>query len=216
MVSKNIFEAVRWHSYTKLSHTAHYYILGGILCFAPTERAAELEGSKAFAKDFMQRHHIPTARGQVFTSFMAARNHLLQATYPVVIKASGLAARRAVILSSTIDEALQAVEDILLRLKFGTAGFSIVIEEYLEGPEISVLTLSDGSFNWSFPPGQDHNQASDEDPGPYTGRMGLYAPARIVTPIVMEEIKKSIIRPTFDGLRSEGSYRIHSLALLSD
>jgi phosphoribosylamine--glycine ligase / phosphoribosylformylglycinamidine cyclo-ligase len=122
----------------------------------------------------MRRHHIPTARGQVLTSFMAVRNHLLRATYPVVIKASGSAARRAVFLPSTVDEALRAVEDILFRLNFGTTGFSIVIEEYLEGLEINVLTLSDSIFDWSFPPGQDHNQVSDEAVGLYTDRMGLY------------------------------------------
>lgn len=179
-------------------------MVGGIACFAPTKEAAELEGSKAFAKDFMQRHFIPTARYQNFSDFEAAKKHLLEVQYRVVIKASGLAAGKGVILPLTTDQALQALADIMVHRKFGAAGTSVVIEEYLEGEEISVLTLSDGRHTWSFPPGQDHKRIHDGDRGPNTGGMGVYAPTPFVTPAVMEEIEKTILEPTFEGLRSEG------------
>lgn len=178
--------------------------LAGIPCFAPTKEAAKLEGSKAFAKDFMRRHNIPTAQYQNFENFEAAKKHVLQVRYPVVIKASGLAAGKGVILPSSKDEAFQALEDILVGHKFGTAGSAVVVEEYLDGQEISILTLSDGSYTWSFPPGQDHKRIYDGDRGLNTGGMGVYAPTPFVTPEIMKEIQNSIIRPTFEGLHSEG------------
>jgi phosphoribosylamine-glycine ligase len=180
------------------------YISGKIPCFAPTKEAAELEGSKTFAKDFMTRHTIPTARYQSFSDLKAAKDHIHQVDYRVVIKASGLAAGKGVIIPSSTDEALEGLEDILEKRKFGDAGSSVVVEEYLEGQEISVLTLSDGSHTWSFPPGQDHKRAYDGDKGLNTGGMGVYAPTPFVTPSVMQEIDRLILHPTFEGLRLEG------------
>jgi phosphoribosylamine--glycine ligase/phosphoribosylformylglycinamidine cyclo-ligase len=171
--------------------------LARIPCFAPTKEAAELEGSKAFAKDFMRKHDIPTAQYQNFEDFEAAKKHILQVQHPVVIKASGLAAGKGVILPSSKDEAFQAIEDILVRRKFGTAGSAVVVEEYLDGQEISILTLSDGSHTWSFPPGQDHKRIYDGDKGLNTGGMGVYTPTPFVTPEIMEEIQNSIIRLAF-------------------
>lgn len=176
----------------------------GIPCFAPTKEAAELEGSKTFAKDFMRRHKIPTARYQNFNDLEAASDYVRTINSPIVIKASGLPAGKGVILPSSTEEAVQALEDILVKRKFGDAGSSVVIEEYLDGQEISILTLSDSSTTWSFPPGQDHKRIYDGDRGLNTGGMGIYAPAPFVTPGIMEEIETTILKPTFEGLRAEG------------
>jgi phosphoribosylamine--glycine ligase len=187
-----------------LDVSAHKHGEGGIPCFAPTKEAAELEGSKSFAQDFMQRHKIPTAQYRHFSDYQAAKEYLCAVLYRVVIKASGLAAGKGVILPSTMAEATEALEDIMVRGKFGSAGSSIVVEEYLEGEEVSVLTLSDGSHTWSFPPGQDHKRIEDGNKGPNTGGMGVYAPTLFVTAAMMEEIERTILKPTFEGLKSEG------------
>jgi phosphoribosylamine--glycine ligase / phosphoribosylformylglycinamidine cyclo-ligase len=199
MVSKDIFGVVSQHSCT-LTDVAHSRILGGIRYFAPTKEAAELEGSKAFAKDFMNRHNIPTARYQNFNDLKAAKNHILEVQYPVLIKASSLATGKVVILPPSNDEALQALEDILVQRKFGAAGSSVVIEEYLKGQEINVLTLSDSNHTWSFPPGQNHKRAYDGDKGLNTGGMGVYAPTPFVTLSIMDEIKE--INPTANFRRT--------------
>ncbi|KAL9080405.1 MAG: hypothetical protein Q9157_000790 [Trypethelium eluteriae] len=177
---------------------------GGIPCFAPTKEAAELEGSKSFAKDFMRRHNIPTARYENFNDLEAAKRHVLQIGYRVVIKASGLAAGKGVILPSSTYEAVKALEDILGNRVFGAAGSSVVVEECLEGQEISIHTLSDGTHTWSFPPGQDHKRVHDGDRGLNTGGMGVYTPTPFVTPPMMQDIETLILEPTFEGLRLEG------------
>jgi phosphoribosylamine--glycine ligase/phosphoribosylformylglycinamidine cyclo-ligase len=187
-------------------------LLGAIPCFAPSKEAAELEGSKAYAKDFMQRHNIPTAKYQNFDDFDQAKRYVHSLPGPMVIKASGLAAGKGVVLPKSETEAIEALEDIMLRGKFGTAGASVVIEEYLEGNEISILTLSDGISTWSFPAGQDHKRIYDGDQGPNTGGMGVYAPTPFVSTDLMTDIEANILKPTFAGLEAEGNV----LMLLQD
>ncbi|KAI9674051.1 MAG: hypothetical protein M1829_003894 [Trizodia sp. TS-e1964] len=175
-----------------------------IPCFAPTKEAAQVEGSKSFAKDFMARHGIPTAKYRNFTDFGSAKAYLESISHRVVIKASGLAAGKGVILPETPEEALEALKDIMLNRKFGVAGAEVVIEEYLEGEELSILTFSDGTTFRSMPPAQDHKRIFDGDQGPNTGGMGCYAPTKIASKSGLQEIDEHILKPTFDGLRSEG------------
>lgn len=163
-----------------------------------------MEGSKAFSKDFMQRHNIPTAKYGNFTDYKEASKYLDAADYDVVIKASGLAAGKGVIIPQTKEEAHQALKEIMLDRQFGDAGDEVVIEEYLEGDELSVLTFSDGYTIKSLPPAQDHKRIFDNDEGPNTGGMGCYAPTRIAPKHVMDEIDRTIIQPSIDGMRREG------------
>ncbi|KAF3057143.1 Bifunctional purine biosynthetic protein ADE1 [Daldinia childiae] len=185
-----------------------YFRGTGIACFACTKEAAQLEVSKPFAKDFMIRHDIPTAQYQSFTAagVKAAKDYILKAPYPVVVKAAGLAGGRGSIIPSSKEEALQAVDDILVHQKFGPeAGSSVVIEEYLEGTEVSILTLSDyNGHTWTFPTLQDHKRMHDGDIGPNTGGLGAYGPTPFVTPSLMKEIEKSIVQPALEGLLFEG------------
>lgn len=178
--------------------------VAGIPCFSPSKQAAEVEGSKAFAKAFMQRHDIPTARFAAFRDFAAARAHLEQADYRVVIKASGLAAGKGVVLPESRDEAVAALEDMMLGRRFGDAGAEVVIEEFLDGVEVSVLTLSDGRHRWSFPPAQDHKRVGEGDVGLNTGGMGVIAPSPFVGAEEMERIEREVLGRTFDGLKAEG------------
>jgi phosphoribosylamine--glycine ligase/phosphoribosylformylglycinamidine cyclo-ligase len=155
----------------------------------------------------MQKYKIPTASYQSFDSYDAAQQYLntVDATR-VVIKADGLAAGKGVILPTTQAEAKSALREIMIDAKFGpAAGRSVVIEEYLEGDEISVLTFTDGKTFKSLPPGQDHKRIFDGNKGPNTGGMGVYAPLPFVSPEVMQEIERVIIRPTLDGLRAQGA-----------
>ncbi len=173
------------------------------LVFGPTKQAAEIESSKAFAKDFMRRHQIPTARYGVFTSLDAALSHLFEVGYPVVIKASGLAAGKGVVLPQTREEAEAALRSMLQEKVFGEAGQEVVIEERLEGPEVSVLAFSDGETFQVMPPAQDHKRLLGGDKGPNTGGMGAYAPAPICTPGLLEEVSRTILAPAIKGLRDE-------------
>lgn len=163
-----------------------------------------MEGSKTFSKDFMARHSIPTARYANFSSHTPASAHLDSTTYPVVIKADGLAAGKGVIIPTSKAEGQQALRDIMLTREFGAAGDSVVIEELLEGDEISILSLSDGETVLSLPPAQDHKRIGDGDTGPNTGGMGTYAPAPIATAAVLEEIERTVLRPTIQGMKAEG------------
>lgn len=176
----------------------------GVRVFGPSQAAAQIEASKAFAKAFMVRHHIPTARYAVFTDFYQAIGHLLAVTYPVVIKASGLAAGKGVIVPDCADEAEAALRQIMLEREFGAAGDEVVIEERLEGEEVSVLAFTDGVTVRVMPPAQDHKRLLDGDRGPNTGGMGAYAPAPIATPSLLEEVTRTILQPAVDGLRNEG------------
>ncbi|KAN0089319.1 phosphoribosylamine-glycine ligase [Hyaloscypha variabilis] len=181
-----------------------YFRAANIPCFAPSKETAQIEGSKAFSKDFMARHKIPTAEYRNFRSFSAAEAYIKSISHKVVLKASGLAAGKGVILPETKDEALQGLREIMLDHKFGNAGDEAVIEELLEGDELSILTFSDGKTFKSMSPAQDHKRIFDGDLGPNTGGMGCYAPTKIATPEVIREIKETILRPTFEGLRKEG------------
>ncbi|HTP06971.1 MAG TPA: phosphoribosylamine--glycine ligase [Anaerolineae bacterium] len=173
--------------------------------FGPSQAAAQIEASKAFSKDFMVRHHIPTARFATFTDFREAVKHLLSIDYPIVIKASGLAAGKGVILPDCADDAEAALRSIMLSKEFGAAGDEVIIEERLSGPEVSLLAFSDGFTLKPMPPAQDHKRISDNDQGPNTGGMGAYAPAPILSPALIEEYTRSILQTTIDGLREEGN-----------
>ncbi len=176
----------------------------GRLVFGPSPAAAQIEASKAFSKAFMQRHHIPTARFATFTEYRAALKHLLGVDYPIVIKASGLAAGKGVILPDCADDAEAALRSIMLSKEFGAAGDEVIIEERLSGEEVSLLAFTDGVTIRPMPPAQDHKRLLDGDRGPNTGGMGAYAPAPILPPALVEDYTRSILQPTIDGLREEG------------
>ncbi|OAL02382.1 phosphoribosylamine-glycine ligase [Phaeosphaeriaceae sp. SRC1lsM3a] len=175
-----------------------------IKAFGPSGAAARMEGSKTFSKDFMKRHNIPTAAYENFSSYDKATAYLDSVSHNVVIKASGLAAGKGVIIPQSKDEASAALKDIMLDREFGNAGDEVVIEEFLEGDELSILTFSDGKTIKSLPPAQDHKRIGDGDTGPNTGGMGTYAPTRIAPRDVLDKVDREILQPTVDGMRSEG------------
>ncbi|MCJ1401410.1 hypothetical protein MMC11_004623 [Xylographa trunciseda] len=175
----------------------------GLRCFGPSKLAARMEGSKTFAKDFMVRHKIPTAAFENFNDYETAKRYLESVTHDVVIKASGIAAGKGVIIPATKEEGLDALENIMLKKDFGAAGDEVVIEEFLVGEELSILSFSDGYTVKSLPPAQDHKQVFDNDQGPMTGGMGCYAPTKVATPKLIDEIHRTIIQPTIDGMRRE-------------
>ncbi|MBK8781867.1 MAG: phosphoribosylamine--glycine ligase [Anaerolineales bacterium] len=177
----------------------------GIRCFGPKQAAAQIEASKVFAKDFMARHHIPTARYATFTQFNEALRYLESVDYPIVIKASGLAAGKGVILPDTFEEAKATLESILVNKTFGEAGLEVVIEERLSGQEVSLMAFTDGTSIVPMLPAQDHKRLLDSDRGPNTGGMGAYAPAPIFTADMMNEAMEFILQPAVDGLRTEGT-----------
>ena len=152
----------------------------------------------------MARHDIPTASYQNFNSYELAKEYLDTVSHNVVLKASGLAAGKGVIMPASKEEAYAALKDIMLTKEFGAAGDEVVIEEYLEGEELSFLTFSDGYTIRSLPPAQDHKQVYDGDQGPNTGGMGCYAPTKVATPELIEEVHRTILQPTIDGMRKEG------------
>ncbi|KAI8824438.1 phosphoribosylglycinamide synthetase [Fimicolochytrium jonesii] len=176
----------------------------GIPCFGPSKEAARLEGSKAFSKDFMKKHSIPTAAYEVFTDFNRAKAYVESQPHNLVIKASGLAAGKGVLLPETKEEALDALKTILIDRVFGEAGAEVVIEERLTGEEVSVLTFSDGYTVVTMPAAQDHKRAFDGDKGPNTGGMGAYAPAPVFTPELAAQVQKTVFQPTIDGMRRDG------------
>jgi phosphoribosylamine--glycine ligase/phosphoribosylformylglycinamidine cyclo-ligase len=176
----------------------------GIRCFGPSPQAAVMEGSKAYAKAFMARHNIPTAQSGTFKDYEAAKEYLQSTKLDrMVIKASGLAAGKGVILPESKEHALQALEDMMVKKELGNAGDEVVIEEYLEGEELSILSFSDGYSIKSLPPAQDHKQIYEGDQGPMTGGMGCYSPTKVATPELVEEIHRTILKPTIDGMRRE-------------
>ncbi|MBE2233579.1 MAG: phosphoribosylamine--glycine ligase [Anaerolinea sp.] len=177
----------------------------GLRCFGPSRAAAQIEASKAFAKDFMARHGIPTARYAAFSDFSAALAHLRQVDYPVVLKASGLAAGKGVILPASLAEGEAALRQIMVSREFGAAGDQVVIEERLAGPEASVLAFSDGRTAAIMPTAQDHKRVFDDDQGPNTGGMGAYAPAPLLTPALLEQVRRTVLQPAIDGLAAEGA-----------
>ena len=176
----------------------------GLRCFGPSGAAARLEASKAFAKAFMARHDIPTGRYRVFTGFEEACEHLREVDYPVVIKASGLAAGKGVIVTDDVDEAEDALRRLMVERVFGAAGEEVLVEERLFGEEATVMALCDGQRLCLLPPSQDHKAVFEGDRGPNTGGMGAYAPAPIITEDLLAEVVETVLRPTIDGMRMEG------------
>ncbi|MCF7741322.1 MAG: phosphoribosylamine--glycine ligase, partial [Candidatus Marinimicrobia bacterium] len=176
----------------------------GLKVFGPSQAAAALEGSKVFSKKLMKDYSIPTAEYEVFTDPEKAISYIKKIGAPIVVKAEGLAAGKGVIVAETVKEAVDAVKLILVNDKFGEAGERIVVEEYLEGEEATVLAFVDGNNIKAMVPSQDHKPAYDNDKGPNTGGMGAYAPAPIVTDKLMEDIYQNILIPTVQALQQEG------------
>lgn len=177
----------------------------GLSIFGPTAGAAQLEGSKAFTKDFLARHDIPTAAYQNFTEVEPALAYLRERGAPIVIKADGLAAGKGVIVAMTLAEAEEAVRDMLSGNAFGDAGARVVIEEFLDGEEASFIVMVDGKNVLPMATSQDHKRVGDGDTGPNTGGMGAYSPAPVVTPAVHQRVMDEIIYPTVRGMAAEGN-----------
>lgn len=180
------------------------FIAAGLRCFGPSRGASQLEGSKTFAKDFLARHHIPTAAYAAFTDVDEARAYIQAQGAPIVIKADGLAAGKGVILAQTEVEAVMAVDDMLSGNVFGEAGHRVVIEEFLEGEEASFIVMADGSHCLPLATSQDHKARDNGDRGPNTGGMGAYSPAPVVTAAIHERAMNEVILPTIAGMAEEG------------
>jgi phosphoribosylamine--glycine ligase len=173
-------------------------------CFGPTAAAAQLEGSKAFTKDFLARHDIPTAAYQNFSELEPALAYIREQGAPIVIKADGLAAGKGVIVAMTLAEAEAAATDMLAGGSFGEAGARIVVEEYLDGEEASFIVITDGDVVLPMATSQDHKARDEGDVGPNTGGMGAYSPAPVVSPEIEARIMDEVIRPTLEGMKSDG------------
>lgn len=176
----------------------------GLRCFGPSREAAELEGSKAFAKQFLARHGIPTAEFETFSDLEAARSYIRERGAPIVIKADGLAAGKGVTVARNIDEALRAAEDALAGNAFGEAGARIVVEDFLEGEEASFIVMVDGEHVLPLASSQDHKARDDGDQGPNTGGMGAYSPANVVTAELHDRVMREVIEPTVRGMAADG------------
>jgi phosphoribosylamine--glycine ligase len=177
----------------------------GLPCFGPSRAAAQLEGSKAFTKDFLARHGIPTAAYGTFTTLAAAEDYIRRQGAPIVVKADGLAAGKGVVVARTEAEALAAVREMLAGKAFGSAGHRVVIEEFLVGEEASFICLCDGRRALPFASSQDHKARDDGDQGPNTGGMGAYSPAPVVTPAVHARVMREVIEPTLAGMAADGA-----------
>ncbi len=176
----------------------------GIPCFGPRKNAAILEGSKAFSKELMKKYNIPTASYEIFTDMAQALAYLDTAPIPTVVKADGLALGKGVIIAQTREEAKQAVIDMMQNAKFGKSGSTVVIEEFLEGPEVSVLSFTDGKCVKPMVSSMDHKRIGDNDVGLNTGGMGAVAPNPYYTPEIADQCMKEIFRPTIDAMAQEG------------
>ena len=176
----------------------------GLKVFGPTKEAAQLESSKDFAKAFMQRHGIPTAKYQTFSDVAQAHAYIDANGAPIVIKADGLAAGKGVVVALSLEEAHRAVDDMLADNRFGDAGARIVIEEFLAGEEASFIVMCDGKNILPLATSQDHKRLKDNDEGPNTGGMGAYSPAPIVTPAMHARVMREIINPTINGMAKDG------------
>jgi phosphoribosylamine---glycine ligase len=177
----------------------------GLKCFGPSGGAAQLEGSKVFCKDFLARHHIPTASYKVFTDLTSAKAYIHEMGAPLVVKADGLAAGKGVIIAQSEAEAIDTAAGMLAGESFGEAGTRIVVEECLKGEEASFIVMVDGSHILPLATSQDHKARDDGDLGPNTGGMGAYSPAPVVTPALHDRIMKEVIEPTVKGMASEGN-----------
>jgi len=177
----------------------------GLKIFGPTQRAAQLESSKDFAKAFMQRHRIPTAAYQTFTDAQAAHEYIDGRGAPIVIKADGLAAGKGVVVAASLKEAHDAIDMMLTDNKMGAAGSRVVIEDFLDGEEASFIVMVDGRHALALATSQDHKRLKDGDAGPNTGGMGAYSPAPVVTPSVHAKVMREIIKPAIAGMEQDGS-----------
>ena len=177
----------------------------GLAFFGPSKAAAQIEGSKQFAKELMKKYHIPTADYEAFTDKDAALAYVKQVSYPTVIKADGLAAGKGVVIAQNQKEAEDAIEDMMGHRAFGEAGARVVIEEFMEGEEASVLAFCDGKTVVPMMPSQDHKRIFDHDEGPNTGGMGAYAPCPVMTDALMQEVREKILQPAVDGMAAEGT-----------
>ncbi|NLS13973.1 phosphoribosylamine--glycine ligase [Vibrio sp. SM6] len=177
----------------------------GLAIFGPTAAAAQLEGSKAFTKDFLARHQIPTGAYANFTEIEPALAYVRQQGAPIVVKADGLAAGKGVIVAMTLTEAEDAIKDMLAGNAFGEAGSRVVIEEFLDGEEASFIVMVDGENVLPMATSQDHKRVGDQDTGPNTGGMGAYSPAPVVTPEIHNRIMEEVIYPTVRGMAAEGN-----------
>lgn len=177
----------------------------GLRIFGPTQGAAQLEGSKAFTKDFLARQNIPTAEYENFTEIEPALAYVRKKGAPIVVKADGLAAGKGVIVAMTLQEAEDAIKDMLAGNAFGEAGSRVVIEEFLEGEEASYIVIVDGDHVLPMATSQDHKRVGNSDTGPNTGGMGAYSPAPVVTPEIDQRIMDEVIMPTVNGMKAEGN-----------
>ncbi|MBE0646088.1 MAG: phosphoribosylamine--glycine ligase [Bacteroidetes bacterium] len=182
------------------------FTAAGLRVFGPTKAAAQLETSKAFAKDFMKRHHIPTAAYMVFHAGETERlrDYLMSQRYPLVLKADGLAAGKGVIIAQSFDEAMRNGQSMLEGSAFGDAGTTLVVEEFLKGPEASVFALTDGTRFVTLAPAQDHKRILDNDLGKNTGGMGAFAPTPYVPTELLADVKMRVIKRVIDGMRADG------------
>ncbi|MDH3370159.1 MAG: phosphoribosylamine--glycine ligase, partial [Gammaproteobacteria bacterium] len=176
----------------------------GQRCFGPTRAAAQLEGSKAFTKDFLARHEIPTAAYGNFTDADAAESYIKEIGAPIVVKADGLAAGKGVIIAQTVNDAIAVMRDMLKGNVFGEAGHRVVVEEFLTGEEASFIVMVDGEHILPLATSQDHKRVGDGDTGPNTGGMGAYSPAPVVTPEIHQRLLREVIEPTVRGMSQEG------------
>ena len=181
------------------------FTAAGLTVFGPAKAAARLEGSKAFSKAFMNRHAIPTGRASVFTDFEAAADCVHSMDQLPVLKASGLAAGKGVLLPASRDEAVDQLHDMMVHRRFGDAGETVLVEERLHGPELSVLAFCDGENLRLVPAAQDHKRLLDGDRGPNTGGMGAFAPSPLASDDILDTIEHRVLRPTLDGMAAEGS-----------
>ena len=176
----------------------------GLKCFGPSAKAAQLEGSKTYCKDFMARHNIPTAEYQTFTETQPAIDYIKNKGAPIVVKADGLAAGKGVIVAETEQQAIDAVKDMLSGNSFGEAGHRVVVEEFLAGEEASFIVIADGDNALPMASSQDHKARDNGDKGPNTGGMGAYSPAPIVTAEIHQKVMDQVINPTLQGMQKDG------------
>lgn len=177
----------------------------GLAIFGPSQGAAQLEGSKSFTKDFLIRHHIPTASYGTFTATEDALHYLESQKFPIVIKADGLAAGKGVVIAKSLLEAQKTVKNMLAGNAFGEAGHRVVIEEFLTGEEASFIVMADGEYALPFATSQDHKRVGSGDTGPNTGGMGAYSPAPVVTDEIHQRVMDQVIEPTLKGMAQEGN-----------
>jgi len=180
------------------------FTASGLKCFGPTKAAAQLEGSKAFSKDFLKKHGIPTAAYGVFTEIEPAVAYVKRQGAPIVVKADGLAAGKGVILAQTEAEAITAITDMLAGNAFGEAGSRVVVEEFLQGEEASFIVMVDGVHVLPMATSQDHKARDNGDLGPNTGGMGAYSPAPVVTDSIYQQAMQDVIFPTVEGMAKDG------------